>query len=66
MIDLIAKLAEVIVALIDARGDAAKEDDALMTAQETIKAEMDRRKFGNVPAPIVFVDADDGSGSGAV
>lgn len=35
--------------LIAANGDAAKEEEAMMEAQEAIKAELDRRKFQAPP-----------------
>jgi hypothetical protein len=46
VLDLIAKFADVIVRLVAANGDAAKEEEALMLAAEHAKAELDRRKFG--------------------
>jgi len=33
--------------LIEADGDSVKEDEALMEAQEAIKAALDKRKFGS-------------------
>ena len=45
---LVTALLELILALVaaDQRNDQNAIDDALMTAQEKIKAEQDRRKFG--------------------
>lgn len=44
---IIAQLGAVIVDLVNANGDAAKEQEALMRAAEATKAELDRRKFTN-------------------
>lgn len=43
---LIALFAETIAALISANGDAAKEEEALMRAQERIARERAVKKFG--------------------
>ncbi len=42
---LIGKVLEVVQDIIDANGDRLKEEEALMKGQETLKAELDRRKF---------------------
>jgi len=46
ILQLVKDLLDSIASLIVANGDSVKEEDALMDAQEKIKAELDRRKFG--------------------
>ena len=46
MVNLIVILAGLIADAVKAHGDPAKEEEVLMRAQEEIKAELDRRKFG--------------------
>jgi hypothetical protein len=46
MVALIGKFLDIVRALLEADGDDAKVEAALMDAQESIKAELDRRKFG--------------------
>lgn len=43
---IVFKLLEHIVNLLKVRGDAAREEEILMQAEEDLKAERDRRKFG--------------------
>jgi hypothetical protein len=44
---LVAILAGGIAKLLAANGDATKEENALFEVEEALKAERDRRKFGN-------------------
>ena len=43
---LITRLLEAASKLLLARGDAEREEEALMEAQELLKEELDRRRFG--------------------
>ena len=46
VVTLVAVLIRTAYELIAANGDAAKEEDALMSAEEAIARERARRKFG--------------------
>jgi hypothetical protein len=46
IVTLVANILAALTKLLAANGDKAKEEEALMDAQEVLKAELDRRKFG--------------------
>ena len=46
VIAVIVALLATVQKIIEANGDPVEEENALMEAQEKIKAELDRRKFG--------------------
>jgi hypothetical protein len=43
---IVFELLQVVGDLLKGAGDSAAEEEALMRAQESLKAELDRRKFG--------------------
>ncbi len=44
-LQVVAALSRAILEFIDAKGDAEREEEALMKAQEEVKKALDRRKF---------------------
>jgi hypothetical protein len=47
VLEAVTKIIVALGKLVEARGDVEKEEAALMEAEEALKAERDRRKFGS-------------------